>query len=228
MRIYRVVITGRTPLILHSDNIEWADVMKKWEKDSKNKAISVRGDDRSPAWRWIGCLYHDNEYLCVPSDNIMRGLMEGGAMVPTGKGAKTFKAQTQSGCIVGEPFWKLNVRGQFIRWADVKTLINQSDFDKHQEFAAAHGFMLYLKRAVVNNRKHIRVRPRFDQWEISGTLNVWDPQLTHDVISTIWKSTGEYKGIGDWRPGGGKTTPGPYGTFDVNVEPVEADKEKAS
>jgi len=218
MRNYAVTITGKTPLLMHWDNIEWADQMDKWKADPKNKAKSKAGDDRTPAYRWIGTVYHDGNVVSMPSDNLMRCLMEGGAMVPTGKGTKTFKAQTQSGMMVGEPFWAFLLKGKQIPFAKISALTKEPDFDAHQRFAAAHGFILLVKRAKIGQRKHIRVRPQFDEWSTSGTLNVWDDQITTDVLLSIFEYAGRYKGLGDWRPGA--KTPGPWGTFTAEIKEV--------
>ena len=82
MRTYAVTLTGKTPLLMHHDNIEWADFMDEWKSNPDNKAGSKAGDDRSPAWRWLGAAYHDGKNFAMPQANIMRCLMEGGAMVP--------------------------------------------------------------------------------------------------------------------------------------------------
>jgi len=217
LKSYEITITGKTPLLMNADNIEWADRMARWKDDPMNRKGSKAGDDRSPAFRWLGTLYHDGEHLAIPSDNLMRCLMEGGAMVPVpgGRSGKTFKAQTQSGCMVGEPFWKLSVRGKSVPIAPLMSMTTESNFDRHQEAAAARGFQLFLKRAKIGTSKHIRVRPRFDQWSATGTLNVWDEQLTLEVLTQIFTYAGQYKGLGDWRPGG--KTPGPHGMFSAVV-----------
>lgn len=218
METYRVTITGKTPLLMHADNIEWADRMDRWKADPANKNKSKAGDDRSPAFRWLGTLYHDGKQLAIPSDNLMRCLMEGGAMVPTGKGSKTFKAQSQSGCMCGEPFWPLLVRGKAVSLAPLMALEKEADFDRHQSAAAAAGFTLFLKRARIGQTKHIRVRPRFDEWGANGTINVWDEQLKENIVREILTYGGQYRGLGDWRPG--SKTPGSYGMFEVEVRKV--------
>ena len=43
---YRVILTVVSPLLMHQDNLEWAEVMKKWETDPANNKNSVKGDDR--------------------------------------------------------------------------------------------------------------------------------------------------------------------------------------
>lgn len=205
-------------MLMHADNIEWADQMDRWKEDPANKKGSKAGDDRSPAYRWLGSLYHDDEHLSLPSDNIMRLVMEGGSMVPVpgGRSGKTFKAQTQSGCMPGEPYWPLLVNGAKVKVGPLLELRGELSFDRHQEAVAKAGFMLFLKRAKVGQSKHIRVRPRFDRWESVGTLNVWDEQITDQVVAQILDYAGRYKGLGDWRPGA--KTPGPHGMFEAKVK----------
>lgn len=220
VRTYQITLTGKTPLLMHSDNLDWADQMERWRADPMSKKLSKAGDDRTPAFRWLGCLYHDGSVVSIPGDNLMRCLMEGGAMVPVpgGKMGKSFKAQTQSGCMVGEAFWPLLVNGKSVPLERVMKLQDEPSFAAHQAACAELGFLLYVKRAKIGQAKHVRVRPRFDRWSVSGTLNVWDEQLTQPAIETILTYAGRYKGLGDWRPGG--KTPGPHGMFEATVKPL--------
>lgn len=220
MQNYEVTIEGKTPLIFHADNIEWSDKMDAWKADPKNKKTTKPGDDRSPAWRWFGCLYHDGKQVCMPADNLMRCMMEGGAQVPVpgGKSGKTFKSQTQSGMLVRDPFSPLLVGGKAIEMAALEPLLKEESFDRHQEALAKLGVMLFVKRAKIGQSKHIRVRPRFDMWGCKLVLSVWDQQLTQDVLGSILSLAGQYKGLGDWRPGG--KTPGPYGMFNAKIRKV--------
>ena len=215
IRVYKVELEGQTPLLLHADNIEWADKMDAWKADPANKKNSKAGDDRTPAFRWIGCLYHDDEAVCMASDNLSRCLMEGGAMVPTGKGQKTFKAQTQSGMRIDGIAQPLLVQGKVISWEPIKKLMGEADFTKHMGAAKRMGFSLFIKRAGIGTtgKKHIRVRPRFDGWSLQFTVSVWDEQLTLDVLKNVITYAGAYKGLGDWRPGG--RTPGSWGMFEL-------------
>lgn len=221
MNTYSVTITGKMPIIHHQDNIEWSDQMDAWKNDPNNKKGSKAGDDRSPAYRWLGSLYHDGNVVAIPQDNIMRCLMEGAAMVPVpgGKNGKTFKAQSQSGMLVGEPFWPLAVPGlNDVRTIPVKPILaleKEKDFTKHQDTARRLGFELFLKRAKVGQSKHVRVRPIFHKWFLSGTIVVWDEQITKAALTDILTFAGNYKGLGDWRPSG--KTPGPYGTFTATI-----------
>ncbi len=217
MRKYEVTINGSTPLLMHADNIEWADRMDEWRNAPNNKTASKAGDDRSPAWRWIGSLYHDDKVVSMPSDNLMRCLLEGGAMVPVpgGRSGKTFKAQTQSGMVVNEAYWPVAVRGKTIAMADVRKLMDEKQFAEHKQRVESLGFGLFVKRAAIGQSKHVRVRPRFDEWSIRGSISVWDEQITESVLSDVLRCAGQYKGLGDWRPGG--KTPGSFGMFEAEI-----------
>lgn len=98
MQTYKVTIRGETPLLMHHDNLKWVETMKLWELDPANKPISVKGDDRSPAWRWIGNLYVENGAVVIPADNLMTVLREGGARTPTGSVGPGFYVQNGRTC----------------------------------------------------------------------------------------------------------------------------------
>jgi hypothetical protein len=217
MKQYEIEIVGDTPLLMHQDNIEWSDMMDEWKADAANKKISKAGDDRSPAFRWIGSTYHDDNVVAMPSDNLMRCIMEGGSMVPVpgAKGNKTFKSQTQSGMMVAEPFWPLTIDGKTVPMSEIRLLMQVKDFAAHRAKALELGFKLHVKRAKIGAAKHIRVRPCFDRWTLRGTINVWDEQITDRVLTEVLTLAGRYKGLGDWRPG--SKTPGSWGMFKATV-----------
>jgi hypothetical protein len=220
MRTYAIELTGRTPLLLHHDNIEWSDFMEAWKLNPDNQKGSKAGDDRCPAWRWIGCCYHDGNVLAVPQANVMRTIMEGGAMVPVpgGKMGKTFKSQTQSGMMCVETYWPLiTTHGSMLKWADIAALRNESDFRAMREAVRELGFDLMVKRAKIGQSKHVRVRPEFAAgWKLTGHISVWDEQITEGALLSILTYAGQYKGLCDWRPGG--RTPGPFGTYEATVK----------
>jgi hypothetical protein len=218
MKTYRVTITGTQPLLMHADDIAWADQMDAWKNDKDNKKQSKAGDDRTPAFRWIGSLYrNDAGAIIMPTENIMRALMEGGTMVlvPGGKSGKTFKAQSQSGIMPRDIGWPLLVNGKAIAGEPIKKLVKEKDFSVHVDSAKELGFSLFIKRARIGQSKHIRVRPRFENWSASGELVVTDEQITDGVLSDILEMAGKYKGLGDWRPS--SKTPGTFGMFTAEI-----------
>ena len=215
IRSVHVEFTGTMPLLMHSDNIEWADQMEAWKNDPANKGKSKPGDDRTPPGRWIGCLNYDdpkNGVVTIPSEYIMRCAMGGAAEVPTGKGQKTFKSQSQSGILSTQFHWPLLVRGKKIRMADIQAIMDLP-FREQMEAVEELGFSLFVKRAAIGGKKHIRVRPRFDAWSTAGELTVIDDAITDKVLTNILDISGRLKGMGDWRPSA--KTPGPFGTFSV-------------
>lgn len=217
MQTYDVKITGTTPLLMHWDNLDWADEMSAWKENPENKKFSKAGDDRTPAWRWFGCLYNDGTHVSIPSDNLMRCLMEGGTMVlvPGGKSGKTFKSQSQSGLMITSPFWPLIGSKGLIEIEALQPLLTETDYPTHCAEVRKYGMTLFAKRARIGQSKHIRVRPRFEEWSISGQILVTDDQITTEVLKLIFDAAGRYKGLGDWRPS--SKTPGSYGMFKTEI-----------
>lgn len=216
---YKITLTGKQPLLLHRDNIDWQQRLLAWRTDPANKKKSVPGDDRSPGWTWIGSLYVSEGKLVVDSDNLMTMLREGGARCPQpGRAGKTYKRETQSGIVIDSLAWPLIVGGNSIPSAQFEELANEDDFGKHQAAAEKAGFTLFVKRARVGQAKHVRVRPRFDSWQLCGTLTVLDTDtITDRVISDVLTFAGAYSGLGDWRPSSPKS-PGFFGTFTPTIE----------
>lgn len=218
MNQYKITLTGTSPLLMHADDIEWADRMDDWKNDPKNKKISRAGDDRTPAWRWVGYAYRSGGFVVIPTENVMRAIMEAGAAfsVPGAKGNKSFKSQTQSGIIAPDLAWTLTTPKGPIKRDDIDALMKIEDFADHHPAVEKLGFSLHVKRAKVGTKKHIRVRPLFREWQIAGVLNVKDKQITHSILRDILNFAGEYKGLCDWRPG--SSTPGQFGMFTAEVE----------
>lgn len=214
----KVNLTGTMPLLMHADNIEWADYMEEWKNNPENKAKSKAGDDRTPPWRWLGCLNYDdkdNGVVTIPSEYIMRSIMGGAAMVPTGKGKGTFKSLSQSGLLCAEFHWPLLINGKTIKMHDLQPCREFKTFKENVELARELGFSLFVKRAKIGASKHVRVRPRFDNWSASGEIIITDDLISKQTLSTILNLSGRLKGLGDWRPGA--PTPGPFGMFTAEV-----------
>jgi hypothetical protein len=207
---------------MHADNLEWVEMMQAWEKDPANQGGSIKGDDRSPAFRWLGCLYTDRGKVAIPADNLMTLLREGGARCPTGKGKSTFKSLSQSGLIVDQISWPLLVNGKEIPTAPLDRLREEADFKVHEEVCKSLGFELFVKRAKIGQSKHVRVRPRFENWSCSGTITVIEDQITEFVLSNILTFAGRYSGLGDWRPSSPKS-PGSWGKFTAVIEPFSGE-----
>lgn len=219
METVKITLTGTTPLLLHADNIEWADAMEEWKNNADNRKASKPGDDRTPPWRWIGALTYDDPetgLVALPSDYIMASTMGGASQVPLGKGKLTFKSLSQSGLICTEMFFPLLVNGKTISMQDINACKKLKTFKENAELAKVLGFSLFTKRAKVGQAKHIRVRPRFDKWSVTGEMLITDDQITKPILQHILTLAGRLKGMGDWRPGAGH--PGPWGMFKAVVD----------
>jgi hypothetical protein len=202
---------------MHRDNLEFKAAIEKWQRDPANRDKSVPGDDRSPAWGWIGSLYHDGAALALPTDCVMASCMGAGTEVKAPRGKKSMKAQTQSGMAFQDPFLAFTTNGARARvdMAPILRLQQEENFDLHLELARALGFDLDIRRARIGTSKHVRVRPMFSTWHASGALNVWDDALTADVLETIFYLAGDKYGLLEWRPSGRR--PGPFGRFRATV-----------
>lgn len=213
---YKVILTGVTPLLMHKDNLDWGKRVKAWAQDPANKKVSTPGDDRTPAWTWLGYCYFDSESVVIDSDNLMAMLRDAGKKCSAAKGKGSLKAATQSGIIVNEIGWPIHCKGEPISKEMLMELQNEDNFEEHEKLVNSLGFELFTKRAKVGQNKHVRVRPRFDAWTCRGTITVLDPALTPSVIKTLFDQAGRFVGVGDWRPG--SPASGRFGMFTTEVE----------
>ena len=216
---YQITLIGLTPLLMHNDNLAFSEKVAAWRKAPENKGLLVTADDRSPAWTWIGYLYHDGKHLGVNSDNIMTMLREGGAKVLTGKGKETYKKQTQSGIMLDQQQFDLYIDGDLVNVSDIKPLIGDTNFNNHLETVELLDFELLVKRAKINRTKHIRARPMFRTWELRGSLTVLDSELSglsQDILTTILNQAGALCGLCDWRPSSPNS--GTFGKFQSRIE----------
>lgn len=108
MRTYEVTLFGKTPLLMHADDIPWSDNIKKYYDDPANSKRGAKGDDRYPAWLWLGKCYTDTEdYLAVTMEMIMGSFCRGAMKCRNGR--SSYKETSQSSIFVVEPFWRLMI-----------------------------------------------------------------------------------------------------------------------
>jgi hypothetical protein len=214
---YEFTLTGKTAMLMHFDDVEWADVVKGWILDPENskKKGENSGDDRRPAWTWIGYCYTDGKNLAIPGANLSSCFKKAGARVPLGR-QKSFKELAVSGILIEQEFLSFTNAGKAIPLAPVAALCDEPEFRKHAEAAAKLGFKLFVKRAAVGQAKHVRVRPRFEHWAVRGTLETTAHEISTEVLESIFTQAGRV-GLGDWRPGSPKS-PGPFGMFDAKIK----------
>lgn len=230
---YEFILSGLTPMLMHADDVPQQDELDKWRKDPANKNLSKAGDDRSPAWTWKTYCYagemDDGErYLGIPADNIMAALRTAGAQIIL-KRSKTFKSVTQSGIVVGEFFCPLYVGQEdgglkLIKASDIDAI--GGTFSEHVHACRKLGFDLYVKRAPIGKAKHVRVRPRFNKWEVRGSVQVVAKEITETILLQLFEIAGNYCGLCDWRPASPQS-PGPFGKFQARLKRVKL-KNKAA
>lgn len=211
-------ITGVSPLLVHADDVEKSDMLQSWRKDGKNKAQSTRGDDRSPAWTWQTYLYTNGLHLIIPVDNLMACLRDAAKMM-TLSGMKSFKEASQCGIVFHDDFLDLIPgSGRPIKAEDIEAM-KDLPFADQCEAAHALGFSLYVKRAKVGSAKHVRVRPKFDEWSLSGVVEVTAKEIQESHLREMFELAGFYKGLCDWRPGSPKC-PGRFGRFTTEIKRI--------
>lgn len=222
MKQYMVALEGTTPMLHHQDNLIFGEKVKSWQKDPANKEHSISGDDRSPAWTWVGYLYHDRKHIGIPADNLMTMLREGGAKTPN-KGKETYKRQAASGIIIDGEQWDMILNGNPVPVKDILALVGNNDFLAHAAAAEALGFELNIKRAKIGASKHVRVRPMFRGWSAVGSLTVIDEELsglTKPVLQRILDQAGAVCGLADWRPSS-PSKPGSFGKFAATIKEIK-------
>lgn len=206
-------LNGTMPLLMHQDSVEQADTLTAWRKDPGNKNKSAAGDDRSPSWTWQTYCYTDESRVVMPYENVMVCLRQGATQVKL-RGNKTYKELSQSGLVPAGENCEFLCDGKPIKVTQLDK-IREAEFSEQADAAREMGFRLFVKRARVGQSKHIRVRPRFDNWTVKGSLIVMSDDITQQIAEQIFVLAGRV-GIGDWRPG--CKTPGPFGMFEAKLK----------
>lgn len=214
---YKFEITGITPIILHNNDIEARDHIESVRKRMKG---GKAGDDRSPPESWKGYLYTSEETgnVCIPAENLLACMLGGGSKVKVG-GKETLKTHSQR---IGfdRLDYDLKVGGKTIAKSDTDAITGE--FGEHAAAARSLGFRLHVKSASVGTSKHIRVRPIFSNWSVSGSFEIEQDDanvLGLTALRDLFTACGRLVGLGDWRPSSPKK-PGQYGRFTAVVERV--------
>ena len=212
MSIYNFKLTGAMALLMHNDDVMFADEMKKWQSTDEGRT-APNGDDRAPGHRWQGYLYHDGSKVTMPAANLMAAL-RGGATKIILKKQTTYKQAAMSLLVIlGEHCAFSGSKGEIdlLDLAKIRTL----PFSEQLEGAKKLGFGLDVRRATIGSSKHVRVRPRFEKWSVSGRIEILDAAvITLAALKAIFEKAGN-EGLGDWRPSAKK--PGPFGRFTTEV-----------
>jgi hypothetical protein len=207
-------LTGLTALLMHQNDVESRDLLEAWRKDPEHKKSSKAGDDRSPAWTWQTYLYSDGQRVTIPSQNLMVAIRKAGAQIILKK-QTTFKELSQSGMLITSEFLDFQA-GTPLRPIAIRDITSIADktFAEQSNATRDLGFRLFVKPSAVQSSSHVRVRPRFDQWQVTGEIITSVPELTQEIVKQLLDRAGRV-GLCDWRPG--CKTPGPFGMFKAEI-----------
>lgn len=216
---YRYTLIGRTPLLMHANNYEFDDIVSAYQKDPRNKNKTKAGDDRTPGWRWLGYIYHDGERVAMPVDNIYSSLKTGAAQHKI-KGNTTYKSLAQTAFEFEEMYATLTYgkEQRSLSLEDLAPLQDEEDFTEHLQVAKKCNFTLHRKRARVGKNMHLRVRPLFEHWRLTGTLHLHVRDIPLEIAESILEHSGRRGGIADWRPS--TASPGRFGIYTCELTPL--------
>lgn len=217
-RRFQITLTGTMPLLMHADNIDGADLVEAWKAVKANKDGSKAGDDRGPAWKWQTYIYADDKHLAIPTANIMTCIRQAASQI-TMKGQKTYKSLSQSAIMFDTEYAAMTVAGKPVPLAALSAMRDEP-FASQAAKVQLLGFKLDVRRATVMKAKHVRVRPRFEAWAVTGAfaVNAGSDLLSDDVLREMFDLAGQRVGLGDWRPG--CPTPGPFGKFTAKLKAI--------
>ena len=213
---WRATLTALSPFLSHFDNIEIED----WKsRQGTEREANVPGDDRHPADLWKQYLYQDGEHITLPFNNLSTCLMTAGKKISLPRN-RSLKEPAVRGILLLTPHLVFKNRGEAIKMSAINAISGL--FAEQAAQVRELGFFLDV-RGVTNpgtGKRNIRVRPRFDQWEIVATFSIEDEIFTIEMLQQLWDLAGRSIGLGDWRPGcsGRQKIPGPYGRFTVKLE----------
>jgi hypothetical protein len=223
-RVLTLTLSNVSEFFMDRDNISFAEEIVKWTKDPANADEQRPGDDRAPAWGWLGKLHYGLDgFVGIPQNMLAPCIRGAGAMIPhpTAKGGKTLKEPSQSGIQFTQTSYPLLVRAG-AEWQPINytalhaKLRDEEDFAQHEAVALALGFKVDVRRAKPQyNRSHIRVRPMFTTWRCVCDIVITDEVLTDALVLQLFDLAGTHKGIGNWRPSVGKA--GSYGMFQADL-----------
>jgi hypothetical protein len=226
-RTVTLTLRSATELLMDRDNISYSERLVRWQKDPTNADQQVPGDDRAPAWGWLGKLHYDEatKLVGLPQSMLLACLRAAATTIPhpTAKGGKTLKELSQAGIQFTKTSFPLLVhRPQDGQWRPIPydelahKLGDELDFVVHEEVVKQFGFRLDVRRSKPQyNRSHVRVRPMFAPWRCVCEMRVMDDVLTDAVLMQMFEIAGSSKGIGNWRPSNGRA--GSYGIFTVEA-----------
>lgn len=171
MKKYNVSIEGITPYLQHRMD---DSTLEAWEKN--RKFIVERPDiANADATRAEFHSYQDEKGFYMPADHLRGAFIDGGGMVKSkvGNAKKSMKNIVAGMFFMGEE--KIRLPKTYV--IDKRSAVNKN-----------------------NKARVIVIRPKWEQWNVGFTLDVDNDTLTDETVKEIITCSGQYIGIGSFRP----------------------------
>lgn len=195
MVIVKVVCEGTRPLLMERMSDEVLESLQKGTPPPPKRGTDLGKIAEEKIYR-----NPESGEFTMPADNFWACLVAGGSQVSF-KGKKNLSNSSES-ILPGI----LNIREDYLPFTD------------------GDGWKVDKRRGVLNSGKGSGVavcivRPRFDKWGFSATLDIDDSMIAADKIKELIKISGRFYGLG------GHRKKGRFGRFQiVNWEVVAGDK----
>jgi len=220
---YEFTLQGRMPILMHSEDIPGADRVSAWRKDPLHKN-TPKGDDRHPAWTWVTYLYLDSVegFVGIPQTSLIKLLVEAGKSFKMPGSRKSLKGAVAALVQFDRINYPLTFDGdKQVNYDALAPIADMETFDEQAAAVKKLGFTIDMRRVTVGTNKHIRCRPHFHNWLLSGCIRVdnTDGTLDQNTVEELFNYAGRFQGLCDYRPSA--RNPGPFGTFDATVKRIK-------
>lgn len=172
--IVRVTCEGTRPLLMEPMSDETLEHLLKGTRPSGKRDIE-------PQKVAEGKLYRDPETgkLAIPADNFWACLVQAGTLVSY-KGKRNISNAEES-LLPGV----MNVKEDYLAFTD------------------GDGYVVDKRRGRLDNGTAVCiVRPKFNRWGFSATLEIEDDQIGVEKIKELVETAGRFKGLGGFRKKG--------------------------
>jgi hypothetical protein len=180
---YKVQIKGVTPYMQdRMDDVKLQD----WEKNRKHIIERLEVSHEDVVRAEYHCYRNAGGHCFIPAEQLRMALVNGGTFLKSKVGVRTKSMKS----IIAAMFM---VQPDEILIPDYDAIDKRSAVNKN------------IKARV------IKVRPKWTQWEAEFTLQIGEKTITKETIAELITTTGNYVGIGSYRP----TCNGYFGRFEL-------------
>jgi hypothetical protein len=189
----QLIITGTTPLLMHSDvGVNSEHPLNKAKALLTKKTASKRTAEENEEIRrleWLLGVYTDGESVIYPTANVARCLKEAGKV--TKQGTQVTRGLSLGGIDVPLQYARNGHKG-------VEDLFHDPNF-------------VDMRSVGVGQKRVMRTRPRFMPWAVSVTGELFDDIMDVSDLGRIAQLAGRAIGLGDNRING-------FGRFTVELK----------